>query len=1327
MSRLDNRGLSVFGAASVRLLQSSLNNITSIERQQQRPGKRRERDKPGQQQHGPDAERHPKRCRPSTGSQHYTDDGICGFGSSIYEQSNEQQQEEQQQQQQQQASHYAVIQRPHRMLVPQPRPEQQAQQSMGAFSTGTALPGLRAPQHAAVHGSVFTRLGKLTSGDEQQPAADTGAALHQPALKSTQAITAGAAATVTPAAAGVAAAATAAAAVQPLACTAFGEQKRPQQEEQGPPLAKQQQQQQQEHPGVVMERQQPHKDLARVQQLLERHARERQARRALKQQQQQLQQKAVRQTLEQQQLQRRVTEHAAQHTTQGQQRSHGLKPQQQQQQQQQQLQQPHMLQQPHTPQHKKQTPPCNASAIADALVGTGTAVAASDDRAAAAACGISAAGDAAAAAVGACMASWGPHAGAAAAAAAAAAAGGGGGGGGGCKSGSEPALVGVPADAPRSSSRAALQRQSSSDSSAGSHGRAQQREAQESKHQLLQRSPQQPSPSKQHTVESTQQPLQPLQEQEALHQQPNKAEPLQLHRQQVHQQHNQHQQQEQHQQLEQPQPHQEQLEGGSADQHAMPRCASIPLIARPSTISWCMPHRAAAPAATAVDAAAAAAAAAGKECFTAVAGAADAACVTAAAVAASRKHDAAPMQCEVTLPMVQQQQQHPCSSTTTARRDRPQYMDDQGPAQPMLCTHSCSQRNQPTPPPVSSPVAAPAAAATQVGRPTDRDWAVFCSNCRHLACEPPQQHSHGLPPLRHRRAKALTRRAKAMRAAADGALDDLECLAGLFARHVAVPDFSCTLQTPPGVLGAPVALTGTGPQGFAVTQQQLAGMLAGISYAHLEQPVKAVGGETAEARTSADLAASMLQSITQRNRYGQSNPVTAKLSEAAKAMRAGVSRLPGDASPVQQAAAAAAVAEVLAQQELAAAEQRQAAAAAAAEAFPQPNAQQRARATAADAAAAARALQGRRSTRGTEQQQQVSEQQRQPAACGRAVHYLNAFILLQLFSGEVGRSLTTCRGQVYDSILLLMGIAGTRTPGHIDPAAAITFAWPLLLAGEQWSEALMQQVLALWLFVSPSPEAWQRLLDWLMRRQQRQTQQQQAAAPAAIDAASAAAGDDAAAGQRQDQQSKAKQQQGTSAKPAHVAGDDAGAAPRQTDRSDRSSQQQQQQQMQSKPQLPPKQQQQQQQQQQHESAAVKPVSAKQLQEAAEQLLRGLDLQPAEVHDLARHLGQHAVLLRQRAGEAMSVEPGWKHWVFNQRPCFKVAFELLRPRQAAAIVHMQQRLRGKMVVQQVDYMRVGCSVVQQLQEWAAWCRRHWPTHPAAAPTAQLPAAATLVEG
>jgi hypothetical protein len=273
--------------------------------------------------------------------------------------------------------------------------------------------------------------------------------------------------------------------------------------------------------------------------------------------------------------------------------------------------------------------------------------------------------------------------------------------------------------------------------------------------------------------------------------------------------------------------------------------------------------------------------------------------------------------------------------------------------------------------------------------------------------------------------------------------------------------------------------------------------------------------------------------------------------------------------------------------------------------------------------------------------------------------------------------------------LLCVFPAGTRTPGHIDPAAALTFAWPLLLPDEQWSEGLMQQVLALWLFVDPSPQAWQRLLDWLLARQQGQPPQQQ-------QQQAAAAADGGKVGGNRDQNSTTKQRQQEQGE-----SDTAGAVAATRDQCiSRSCQQQQQQQSKAPSQLK----QQQQQQQSFDSAAAKAVSAKQLQDAAEQLLKGLDLQPGDLHSLAQHMGPHAVLLSQRAGEGMSVEPGWKHWVFNQRPCFKVAFELLRPRQAAAIVHMQQRLRGKMVVQQMDYMRVGCSVVEQLQEWARWWRQ-----------------------
>lgn len=59
----------------------------------------------------------------------------------------------------------------------------------------------------------------------------------------------------------------------------------------------------------------------------------------------------------------------------------------------------------------------------------------------------------------------------------------------------------------------------------------------------------------------------------------------------------------------------------------------------------------------------------------------------------------------------------------------------------------------------------------------------------------------------------------------------------------------------------------------------------------------------------------------------------------------------------------------------------------------------------------------------------------------------------------------------------------------------------------------------------------------------------------------------------------------------------------------------------------------------------------------------------------------------------------------RRPCFKIAFELMRPDQACAVIHMQQQLRGKMWLSQEDYMKTGCVVVERLVEWARWYDRN----------------------
>lgn len=99
-----------------------------------------------------------------------------------------------------------------------------------------------------------------------------------------------------------------------------------------------------------------------------------------------------------------------------------------------------------------------------------------------------------------------------------------------------------------------------------------------------------------------------------------------------------------------------------------------------------------------------------------------------------------------------------------------------------MCRHCCTE------------ACPPSALHMQVGELTDRSWAVFCSSCYSIACEPGQQPRHGLPSLRHRRARALREHSAPMRLPTDELLDDLSWLAARFGHKVAVPDFSCTHQ-----------------------------------------------------------------------------------------------------------------------------------------------------------------------------------------------------------------------------------------------------------------------------------------------------------------------------------------------------------------------------------------------------------------------------------------------------------------------------------------------------------------------------------------------------
>uniref|UniRef100_A0A383WM06 JmjC domain-containing protein n=1 Tax=Tetradesmus obliquus TaxID=3088 RepID=A0A383WM06_TETOB len=87
-------------------------------------------------------------------------------------------------------------------------------------------------------------------------------------------------------------------------------------------------------------------------------------------------------------------------------------------------------------------------------------------------------------------------------------------------------------------------------------------------------------------------------------------------------------------------------------------------------------------------------------------------------------------------------------------------------------------------------------------------------------------------------------------------------------------------------------------------------------------------------------------------------------------------------------------------------------------------------------------------------------------------------------------------------------------------------------------------------------------------------------------------------------------------------------------------------------------------------------------------------------DVARFMGsQHAVLLDQYAGEGVSVKAGWMHWVANLQPCIKIAFEVLRPQDAAGVLQMQRYMRCVCPKHGDDCMRSVQHVAAELLEWA----------------------------
>jgi len=250
--------------------------------------------------------------------------------------------------------------------------------------------------------------------------------------------------------------------------------------------------------------------------------------------------------------------------------------------------------------------------------------------------------------------------------------------------------------------------------------------------------------------------------------------------------------------------------------------------------------------------------------------------------------------------------------------------------------------------------------------------------------------------------------------------------------------------------------------------------------------------------------------------------------------------------------------------------------------------------------------------------------------------------------------------------LLLLGGAGTGTRAHIDLAAALTYAFAVIMDGQPMQP---QAVLARWLFISP--EVFVRLplfrkLLWLLQRLYRQR---------AVDAC-------------QQQLAELKQAAASTARPRR--GRAAAAVSAEAARAEAALQQAQEELADLM-------------QQQQAAAVVDPAGTSALstqeQDWLQDMLTDSRLSPAEMQVVAVELGApYAVLLDQRAGEGVSVAVGWMHWVSNLLPCIKVAWELVRPEQMAMAVQMQRALRCRAQLLPSDYLAIAAGAVNELLLW-----------------------------
>lgn len=250
--------------------------------------------------------------------------------------------------------------------------------------------------------------------------------------------------------------------------------------------------------------------------------------------------------------------------------------------------------------------------------------------------------------------------------------------------------------------------------------------------------------------------------------------------------------------------------------------------------------------------------------------------------------------------------------------------------------------------------------------------------------------------------------------------------------------------------------------------------------------------------------------------------------------------------------------------------------------------------------------------------------------------------------------------------LLLLGGEGTGTRGHLDPAAAVTYAIGLVPPGQkQWDPATP---LASWLFISPDVFADTALLRSLLWVLQHLKHQRAAAGAAQHLAAMQGKRGRPIAARRAAQQAVVAEAEAFSQR-----------------------WQQQKQQWEEQPQR------------QQQQGGCGDSDSEQLtaeeQEWLTSLLLYSRLDPGEMAAVQAELGgQYAVVLVQRAGEGVWVPVGWMHWVHNSRPCIKCAWEVVRPQALAGCVLMHRRLRCRAHGLANDYLGLVQGAVRELAAW-----------------------------